>query len=124
MSKRILIVDDQPFVLRLIEYNLKKNGYTVFTETNGLSAFENIEDIAPDLILLDVRMPHISGNDLCRCFRNRPITEKIPIVMLTGYIDDTSEKMAKDAGANAFMTKPFSPIELLKTVESLLNQES
>jgi two-component system alkaline phosphatase synthesis response regulator PhoP len=122
MSKRILIIDDQPFILRLIEYNLKKRGYTVFTETNGLNAFENIENIAPDLIFLDVRMPHISGNDLCRCFRNRSVTEKIPIVMLTGYIDETSERTAEEAGANAFMTKPFSPAELLETVESLLSQ--
>jgi len=122
MSKRILIIDDQPFVLKLIEYNLKKNGYEVFTETNGLNAFEEIETIAPDLIFLDIRMPHISGNDLCRCFRNRKITEKVPIVMLTGYIDDSSESMAKEAGADAFMTKPFSPSELIEVVEQLLSQ--
>ena len=120
MSKKILIIDDQPFVLKLIEYNLKKNGYETVTETNGLKAFDQIEKIKPDLIILDVRMPHISGNDLCICFRNRDITSTTPIIMLTGHIDADSEEVSINAGANAFMTKPFSPYELINTIKKLL----
>jgi two-component system alkaline phosphatase synthesis response regulator PhoP len=121
MPKKILIIDDQPFVLKLIEYNLKKNGYETVTETNGLNAFDQIDSIRPDLIILDVRMPHISGNDLCRCFRNRSLTAKIPIIMLTGHLDDNSEQKAIDAGANSFMTKPFSPFELINTIKKFLD---
>ena len=122
MSHKILIIDDQPFVLKLIEYNLKKNGYNTVTETNGLNAFDQIEKIKPDLIILDVRMPHISGNDLCLCFRNRVQTATTPIIMLTGHLDDDSEALAISSGANAFMTKPFSPYELINTIKGLLSK--
>jgi len=120
MPKRILIIDDQPFMIKLIQYNLKKNGYNTFTETNGLNALKKINEIAPDLVLLDIRMPQISGTELCAKFRKEKIMLDIPIIILTGHLQKNVEAMAKAAGATDFMTKPFSPNELRAKIQELL----
>ena len=89
MAKRILIIDDQPFMIKLIQYNLKKQGYETITETDGLKALDKIEEIAPDLVFLDVRMPNITGTALCAQFRQKEIMKDIPIVILTGQLQET-----------------------------------
>ena len=120
MSKRILIVDDQPFMIKLLQYNLKKNGYETYTETDGLKALAKIEEIAPDLVILDIRMPIISGTELCAKLRTKKIMLDIPIIILTGHLQNDVEAMAKAAGATDFMTKPFSPTELIAKIRDLL----
>lgn len=120
MAKRILIIDDQPFMIKLIQYNLDKNGYETYTETNGLNALSNIDEISPDLVLLDIRMPHISGTELCAQFRKKPIMMDVPIIILTGQLQEDVEEKAKAAGATDFMTKPFSPSELVTKIKELL----
>ena len=118
--KRILIVDDQPFMIRLIQFNLKRQGYETVTETDGLKALENIEKIRPDMIILDIRMPKISGTDLCRKFREQDITKDTPILILTGQLNTNEDSKAEEFGATDFMTKPFSPSELANIVNKYI----
>jgi len=113
---RILIIDDQPFMIKLIQYNLKKEGYITITETDGLKAYNEIEKINPDLIILDIRMPKISGTELCRKFRAKDSLKEIPILFLTGQIAEKDSPALQNSGATDFMTKPFSPAELIAKV--------
>jgi len=122
MEKRILIIDDQPFMIKLIQYNLKKSGYKTITETDGLKALKNIEGIAPDLVILDIRMPNITGTALCVQFRTKEIMRDIPILILTGQLQNNIEAEVEAAGATAFMTKPFSPLALTAKVQQLLEK--
>ncbi len=120
MAKRILVVDDQPFMIKLIEYNLKKAGYETVTETDGLKALSEIEAIAPDLVFLDIRMPAITGTELCSRLREKEIMRDVPIIVLTGQFQENMEEESKAAGASAFMTKPFSPSALRARVRDML----
>ncbi len=120
MSRRVLVIDDQPFMLKLIRYNLNKCGCDVVTETDGLAALDRIEEIAPDLVILDIRMPAITGTELCAKFRANKTHGNVPILILTSQLRENSEEEAKAAGATDFMTKPFSPAELLAAVQKHL----
>ena len=122
MSNKILIIDDQPFMIKLLRYNLKKNGYDTVTETDGEKALERVLDIAPDLIILDVRMPKITGTELCGKFREMEALRDVPIIILTSQMHDDIEMRTREAGATDFMTKPFSPTELLTTVRKYLGE--
>ena len=122
MAKRILIIDDQPFMIKLIQYNLEKHGYETITETDGLNALARIEQISPDLVLLDIRMPNITGTELCTQFRKKNIMKDIPILILTGQLQNIVEEEAKKAGASDLMTKPFSPNALTAKVKELLGE--
>lgn len=122
MKKRIFIIDDQPFMIKLIQYNMRKNGYETITETNAIKALENIQKIAPDLVILDIRMPNITGTELCYEFRQIDIIKDVPIIILTGELEQNNEKEAITAGATAFMTKPFSPIALALKVKELIDK--
>jgi CheY-like chemotaxis protein len=121
MSRKVLVIDDQPFMLKLISYNLRKTGYDVITETDGLKALERMEEIAPDLVVLDIRMPKISGTELCVRLRDDVRFAEIPVIILTSQLREDAEEAAMAAGATDFMTKPFSPTELLGKVERYLN---
>jgi len=118
--KKILIIDDQPFMIKLIQYNLKKKGYDTIPEIDGLKALQNIEEIAPDMVILDIRMPKITGTELCKKFREKEITKDIPIIILTGQLQEDAERLALESGATDFMTKPFSPIELNLKIDQYL----
>ena len=122
MKKRVFIIDDQPFMIKLIQYNMRKNGYETITETNAIKALDNIEEIAPDLIILDIRMPNITGTELCYEFRQIDIIKDVPIIILTGELEQNNEEEAITAGATAFMTKPFSPTALALKVKELINK--
>jgi len=121
MSRKVLVIDDQPFMLKLISYNLRKTGYDVITETDGLKALERMEEIAPDLVVLDIRMPKISGTELCVRLREDVRFAEIPVIILTSQLREDAEEAAMAAGATDFMTKPFSPTELLGKVDCYLN---
>jgi two-component system alkaline phosphatase synthesis response regulator PhoP len=122
MNRKVLVIDDQPFMLKLISYNLRKNGFDVATETDGLKALERIGEINPGLVVLDIRMPKITGTDLCARLRADQRFSKTPIIILTSQLREDAEDAAMAAGATDFMTKPFSPTELLAKVESYLEK--
>jgi len=120
MSKQILVVDDEPYMVKLLEYNLRKDGYKVITAYNGYEALQKVEQTKPDLIIADVKMPQMDGYELCRRLRSNAETKSIPFIFLTakGQISERIEGLKK--GADDYITKPFNPKELLARIEATL----
>ena len=122
MSRTILIVDDEPDALELVAYNLKQAGYNVVTAKDGAEALEKVRSTAPDLIVLDVMLPEMDGFALCRVFKGAPVTAGIPIIMLTAKAAEIDRVLGLELGADDYVTKPFSPRELLLRVKKLLQR--
>lgn len=118
---KILVVDDVPQNVRVLEMNLKSEGYRIVSAYNGREALEKVEMERPDLILLDIMMPGMSGHEVCRQLRRNKSTRAIPVVMITAYGGGVEKKIeALDDGADDFIAKPFDRYELLARVRSLL----
>ena len=124
MKPKILIVDDEPDVVQLIEYNLKSAGYDVLTSTDGQDALQQARASSPDLIILDLMLPEVDGLDVCKVLRRDTGTAGIPIVMLTAKASETDRVLGLELGADDYVTKPFSPRELVLRVKRLLRSES
>jgi len=122
MKARILVIDDDDFILKLVSVTLSQAGHQVFTVSDGAEALQKAADIQPDLIILDVRMPGLDGYEVCRTLRNRPGFAHLPIMMLTA--NDTLEQKLKgfEAGADDYMIKPFQPAELEARMQVLLRR--
>jgi phosphate regulon transcriptional regulator PhoB len=121
-KQRILIVDDEPDILRLVTYNLKKEGYLVEEGRSGDEALRLVRDRPYQLILLDLMLPGLSGMELCRIFKQDPGTAHIPIIMLTARSEEMDKVMGLEAGADDYITKPFSVRELVARVKSVLRR--
>lgn len=121
MSQRVLAADDESGILRLLEINLRKAGYTVETAVDGREALEKIIAAPPDLVLLDVMMPHMDGFEVLRRLREDPATTALPIVMLTARAQDADVFHGLKSGATSYLTKPFNPSEMLALVRHLLD---
>jgi phosphate regulon transcriptional regulator PhoB len=121
-KKNILIVDDESDLVELVSYNLKKEGFAVTSAANGEEALQKIRKADYHLILLDLMLPDIQGMELCRQLRNNPKTEYIPIIMLTAKGDETDKVRGLETGADDYMTKPFSPKELIARVNAVLRR--
>lgn len=119
---KILVVDDEMPILELIKYNLQKEGFSVLTAENGAKALERARNDNPDLVLLDLMLPDMSGFDICRILRNDKSTSKIPIIMATAKTDDMDVVSGLDLGADDYITKPFSPKVLMARVRSVLRR--
>jgi two-component system alkaline phosphatase synthesis response regulator PhoP len=117
---RILIVDDEPEILRGLQDNLRFEGYQTVTARNGIEALELAAREAPDLILLDVMMPRMSGWDVCKTLRARGID--VPIIMLTARGEEADRVQGLELGADDYVTKPFSLRELLARVHAVLRR--
>src|SRR5204862_221251 len=124
MPVKILAVDDERHVVRLIEVNLARAGYEVTAASDGREALEQIAQSRPDLVILDVMMPHMDGFEVLRNLRTNPETSRIPVIMLTVKAQDADIFHGYATGANAYLTKPFSPMELLAAVNALLAARS
>lgn len=117
---RILVVEDQDSIRRMIEALVQARGYKVTAASSGVKALDVALTEPPDLVLLDLMMPgQFDGFEVCRRLRAEPSTRSIPIIVITAMDDDAARTRATEAGANAFYTKPFSPIALLKEIERL-----
>lgn len=121
MQATILSVDDERDVTDLVHFHLTKAGYAVITAASGSEALAKIEDQKPDLILLDLMLPDIDGFGVCEILRRRPATATIPIVILSAWATHDSRHFGLELGALDYMTKPFSPKDLVERVRRLLS---
>jgi two-component system chemotaxis response regulator CheY len=119
----VLIVDDDPFIRKLVATTLEDvAGFELTEAADGREALEVARSEAPQLVFLDIDMPEVDGYEACRRLRAQPQTAEATIVMLTGDSDDDAERDARAAGADLFLTKPFSPLHLLQLVDRLGHQ--
>jgi CheY-like chemotaxis protein len=119
----VLVVDDDPFIRKLIATTLEDVAeFELHEAADGLEALEVAERERPTLVFLDVDMPRLDGIVACRKLRENPATSEITIVMLTAAHGDNVERSAEEAGADLFLTKPFSPLDLLRLVDRLSDQ--
>jgi len=121
---RILIIDDEQDILDLLSYNLEREGYSILTASDGLTAKELSLNSSPDLIILDLMLPGINGLELCRLVRNNPKTADIPVMMLTARGEEVDKVLGLEIGADDYVTKPFSIPEIVARVRSLLRRAS
>ncbi len=121
---RILAVDDEPHILKLVSFSLRAPGFEVLEATDGLAAVDMAEKEHPDLILLDVMMPALDGYEACRRIKANPATADIPVVMLSVKSQKTEQAAGVDAGALDYICKPFTPKDLVAQVRGFLGDEA
>lgn len=121
-SKRILIIDDEPDVTELVSYQLKAKGYAVEALNNPTQSIAMIRSFQPDLILLDVMMPDISGIQICRMLRADPKTKETPVVFLTARAEEADRVLGLEVGGDDYICKPFSVKELILRIQGLLRR--
>jgi len=120
MNKTILIVDDDASIRRLIATTLEDvSGYRMSEAGDGEEAMRRARDVQPSIVFLDIDMPRLNGIETCRRLKSEPSTADATVVMLTGDSEVEAEKEARRAGADLFLTKPFSPLHLLRLVDRL-----
>jgi len=124
MSNKILVVDDEPDALELIEFNLKAAGFDVAAAVDGEEALKKARTVQPALIILDVMLPEIDGMEVCKHLKRDPATASIPIIMLTAKAAEIDRVLGLELGADDYVTKPFSPRELVLRVKGLLRRKS
>ena len=122
MGKKILIADDEPNIVVSLEFLMKQKGYDVKVVTNGEDALRAVGEFGPELILLDVMMPHLSGYDVCQKVRENPAWAGIRIIMLSAKGRDVEVNKGMAVGADAYVTKPFSTKDLIAQVARLLGE--
>jgi len=124
MPANILVVEDEPAIQTLIAANLRRAGHQVITALDGESALKHVAQELPDLILLDWMLPGLSGIELARRFRAEERTRLIPIIMLTARSDEHDKILGLETGADDYITKPFSPRELLARIKAVLRRRA
>ena len=117
---RILVVDDDPNIVFLLTSLLEEKGYHVLTAANGEIALDCAITDSPDLILLDINLPHLDGMKVCAKLRKNPVTRQIPVIFLTGNNSSDRLEQAIDVGANDFLGKPISSVELFVRIQAML----
>ncbi|MBG87775.1 MAG: DNA-binding response regulator [Verrucomicrobiales bacterium] len=122
MAQKILVVDDEPDAVDLVQFNLENAGYEVLTAGDGTEALKKARNFAPDLILLDVMLPEIEGTEVCKLLRRDTATSAIPIIMLTAKAAEIDRVLGLELGADDYVTKPFSPRELVLRIKNLLRR--
>ena len=120
-NRKILVVDDSPTVRKLISGKLEKCGHEVVCAVDGVDALEKINDLKPDLVLLDITMPRMDGYQVCKLIRGNETTKDVPVVMISGKDGFFDKVRGRMAGTSGYITKPFGPETLMKTVETYLN---
>ena len=119
MAKKILFVDDEPDVLRVAGFRLKKAEYEVVTAINGQEAWELVQKIKPDLVLLDLRLPVMMGDEVCRKIKSDISLNHIPVILFTASVNNLKD-IIKNSGADDFLTKPFDQEQLLAKIGKLI----
>ena len=119
MPKRILVVDDEPHIVRLVQVNLQREGYEVLTAYDGVDALEKVANEKPDMVVLDVMMPRMNGFEVLKKLKADDETRDIPVIMLTAKAQDADVFRGWQSGVDSYLTKPFNPMELLTFVRRI-----
>ena len=119
-KRRILVVDDEIYIVHILDFSFQMEGYEVETALDGEQALERVKESRPDLIVMDTLMPRMDGLDACRAPKASDETKDIPVVILSPRTRDVDRQMAFEAGAEDFVTKPFSPRHLVEQVNAIL----
>jgi two-component system phosphate regulon response regulator PhoB len=122
MRSKILVVDDEPEAVELLEFNLKKAGFDVISAPDGAQALKKARSALPNLIVLDLMLPEMDGLEVCKILRRDPGTARIPIIMLTAKASEVDRIVGLELGADDYVTKPFSPRELVLRVNKVLRR--
>ena len=122
MAKRVLLVDDEPNIVLLIEARLRANGYDVVSAVDGLMALEMVKKEKPDLIILDLMLPKMDGYKVCGLLKKDLRYSKIPILLFTARAQEADVRLGQEVGADAYLTKPFEPKTLLSKIQELLGE--
>ena len=119
---RILIAEDEPDIRELVAFTLRFAGHEVFATSNGEEALQQANQVIPDVMLMDVRMPKMTGYDACRAMKNDPDLKDIPVVFLSAKGQDAEIQTGLDAGAEEYLLKPFAPDQLVERVRAILGK--
>ena len=115
-------MDDEPEAVELLEFNLKQAGYAVSAAVDGAAALKKARTQAPDMVVLDVMLPEMDGFEVCKSLRHEPATARVPILMLTAKAAEIDRVLGLELGADDYLTKPFSPRELLLRIKKILSR--
>jgi DNA-binding response OmpR family regulator len=121
-ARKILVIEDEPDILKLVSHYLEKEGFRVRTAANGPAGLAAARHERPDLIVLDLMLPAMDGLEICRRLRADPLTTLSPVIMLTAKAEETDRIVGLELGADDYVTKPFSPKELVARVKALLRR--
>ena len=119
---KILVVDDEIYIVHILDFSLGMEGYEVVTALDGEQALERLQSDKPDLIVLDIMMPKLDGYEVCKAIKSDPETRQIPVILLSAKGRNVDQKLGFDVGADDYITKPFSPRKLVERINQLLGQ--
>ena len=120
MKKTITIIEDEPFIIEALSFILEKEGFIVKSISDGAKAIEFVKDTKPDLVILDIMLPNVSGMKILEDIRSTKLIAELPVLMLTAKGQKKDRRAAEDAGVNEFMTKPFDNAELIQQIKHML----
>lgn len=123
MSKRILVVDDEMYIVNILDFTLAGEGYEVISANNGEDALRTLLKFEPDLVILDVMMPRIDGIEVCRAIKAREESSGTPVILLSAKDREKDREKGMEAGADLYLTKPFSPARLVQEIRNLMNPQ-
>jgi len=121
-AQKILVVEDEPDIRKLVQYHLAQERYKVLEAEDGENALKLIQREKPNLVVLDLMLPGLSGQELCKILRNHPDTATLPILMLTAKAGEADKVLGLETGADDYLTKPFSPREMVARVKAILRR--
>ncbi len=122
MKPHVLVVEDEPALVTLLRYNLEREGFRVSSASDGEEALSLLAEATPDIVILDWMLPHVSGLEVCRQIRRKAATSELPVIMLTARGEETDRVRGLEGGADDYITKPFSPSELLARIRAVLRR--
>jgi two-component system alkaline phosphatase synthesis response regulator PhoP len=123
MSKgKILVVDDEVYIVHILDFSLGMEGYEVVTALDGEQALAKVKTEEPDLVVLDIMMPKLDGYETCKILKSDPETKHIPVILLSAKGRNVDQKMGFQVGADDYITKPFSPRKLVERINMILGQ--
>jgi two-component system alkaline phosphatase synthesis response regulator PhoP len=120
--KKILIADDNENIREALTYLLEEEGYTLSLAKDGAETIKKVREVSPDILFLDIMKPEINGYDVCRMIKNDPELKKTYVIMLTAKGQADEQERGKEVGADEYIVKPFSPMEILAKIKNILNK--